>query len=293
MERVSIVIPVRDEESAIGLVLEHVQKATAEIEGYEFEVIVVDDGSSDDTPALLAHYRERDARFIGVRNTTSQGACAARNQALRLARGRFATGLDDDDEFLPRHLEGLVRHWQFLTELDQQPSALYVQYRYRDGEKAWTSSKIGHADAASLLQMNHVGNQLFAPLERFIGAGLFDERMPAWQDLEFFYRLLLMYGPARLLDVPSYVFDVTPRPDRISSKQKDKILAACQLMHEKHGRGDRRMLQALLLNQVYSEYYGFPVQWADVVQFMRQGFWPHGCMAMLKKFTQQAIGARG
>lgn len=279
---VSVYLPTKNRHDQLAAAIDSVQAQTYP----HWELLIVDDGSTDDTPALLQQRQAADPRVRFTRHDTSRGACAARNQAIQQAQGRFVTGLDDDDLFTPRHLEGLVGHWEHLASLGEHPSALYVQYRYRDGAREWTSAKIGHADAASLLEMNHVGNQLFAPRERFLGAGLFDEQMPAWQDLEFFYRLLLKYGPARLFDVPSYVFDVTPRPDRISSKAKDKILAACERMHAKHGRGDPRVLQRLLLQQVYSDYYGFAVGWRDVQRFMQLGFWPRGVVTLMRRLVK-------
>ena len=64
------------------------------------EVVVVDDGSTDDVPAALADQFGPDARLRIVRQE-NQGACVARNRGLALAAGEFIKFLDSDDELLP------------------------------------------------------------------------------------------------------------------------------------------------------------------------------------------------
>lgn len=251
------------------------------------ELVVVDDGSTDGTFAYLQDEAQRDPRLKVLRHEEGRGACTARNEAIRATTGAFLTGLDDDDEFKPHHIEALVAYWQLLTDLGDEPSALYVQYEYRSGERTWYSTKVGRCSAELMLNANHVGNQLFGPRERFIAAGLFDESMPAWQDLEFFYRYLKLHGPARLLDLPTYVFDVAPRPDRISAKSKQKVLRACERMYAKHGEGDPSLLQQMQM-QVFSEYYGFLPDAKDLRRFMRLGWWADGWFNMAKLWWRQA-----
>lgn len=249
------------------------------------ELVVVDDGSTDETPRWLAERALQDPRLKVLRHEKGRGACAARNEAIRASTGVFLTGLDDDDEFKPHHIEALLAYWNLLTSMGDQPSVLYVQYEFRSGDKRWYSAKVGRCTAEMMLQANHVGNQLFGPRDRFVSAGLFDEEMPAWQDLEFFYRILKLHGPGRLLDLPSYVFDVAPRPDRISSKSKQKVLRACQLMYAKHGQGQGRTMQLMLL-QVFSEYYGFRPDASDMRQFMKQGWWAEGWYQMMRRWLR-------
>lgn len=72
------------------------------------EVIVVDDGSTDDTQERLAHYGNR-IRFI---HQTNQGLSAARNTGMHAARGDYIALLDSDDAFHPKKVECQVRHLQ-------------------------------------------------------------------------------------------------------------------------------------------------------------------------------------
>lgn len=70
------------------------------------EVVVVDDGSTDDTLAVLSTFGDR----IRVFRQANAGPAAARNHAVRQARGEYLAFLDGDDLWLPGHLAGLMAH---------------------------------------------------------------------------------------------------------------------------------------------------------------------------------------
>ncbi len=86
---VSVVIPTFNRAQYLG---ESIDSVLAQ-EGPPFEVIVVDDGSTDDTPALLERYRD----VVRVIRQSNAGIAAARNAGLTVARGRFIAFHDSDD----------------------------------------------------------------------------------------------------------------------------------------------------------------------------------------------------
>jgi len=63
----------------------------------DWELIIADDASVDDTPARVAEWVARDPRIVSIRNEVNQGISVNYNNAMRIARGEFIAMLDDDD----------------------------------------------------------------------------------------------------------------------------------------------------------------------------------------------------
>jgi glycosyltransferase involved in cell wall biosynthesis len=248
----------------------------------DFELIVVDDASTDGTAAFLESAAASDQRIRFIRNDTPCGAPTSRNRAIREATGNFITGLDDDDTFEPQRLGALHECWSSYARHNIPVSCLYTQdVLLSGGKELFITKKMGTVEFADLTEANHIGNQVFAPTTVFKEAGLFDEKLPAWQDLELFIRIVKRFGPARLLDMPLYRFDVTPSRDRISTKQ-DRVRAAYRLVADKHFSEDARARQKLML-QVFAPFYGIKPTFKDVADFGSLGFWPRGLGTLVKR----------
>jgi glycosyltransferase involved in cell wall biosynthesis len=251
----------------------------------DFELIVVDDASTDDTAAFLESVAASDRRVRFIRNDSASGAPISRNRAITQATGEFVTGLDDDDEFAPQRLGELHEFWNALARCHVATSCIYTQdILVSEGQEVGTTKKQGTVDFSDLVKSNQIGNQVFAPRRTFEAAGLFDERLPAWQDLELFMRIVKKFGPARLLDMPLYRFDVTPSRSRISSKQ-DKVRAAYKLVSDLHCSDNLRSKQRLML-QVFSPYYGIRPTPTDFAAFARLGFDPRGLAALAARLLR-------
>lgn len=79
------------------------------------EIIIVNDGSSDNTPDVLNSLKLEYNNIHIFQHEKAKGACAARNLAIRNATGQYITGLDDDDEFLPHRITDFINSVNFLT----------------------------------------------------------------------------------------------------------------------------------------------------------------------------------
>lgn len=117
---VSVIIPALNEERFVAATLESVRQQTYP----HWEVIVVDDGSSDGTVDIVRGYSDRDDRIRLLRNSIRNGPGAPRNVGLGAASGRFVAFLDADDLWLPAKLE---RQVDFMSATGAALS--YTQFR--------------------------------------------------------------------------------------------------------------------------------------------------------------------
>jgi len=78
----------------------------------DWEMIIVDDASSDNSVAKITNYLEQDDRLKLIRLVQNEGSAVARNKAIERARGRFIAFLDADDRWAPRKLENQLAFMQ-------------------------------------------------------------------------------------------------------------------------------------------------------------------------------------
>ena len=261
-QKVSVYMPTKNRRELLSLAINSVLNQTHK----NIELIVVNDGSTDDTEDYLTQLALSDERVKVINNKKSVGAPASRNKAIIEATGNFITGLDDDDYFHKSRIEILIKHWVNFKNLEMPVSCLYTQdVRFNSKNEKNESKKISRAYTNDFYTMNPVGNQVFAPKNYYIEAGLFDEELPAWQDLDMFYRIIEKFGCARLIDMPLYYFFDDDRTDRIS-KNSEKVKRAAEIMIRKHAQGNKKVTN-LFLSQVYAHHYGYKPTLKDISKF--------------------------
>ncbi|MGB0715055.1 MAG: glycosyltransferase family 2 protein [Phycisphaerae bacterium] len=108
---VSVIIPTYNRATLLPRALESVLFQSID----DWEVIVVDDGSIDDTPEIVRHLAPSFGGRLVYERQSNRGSSAARNRGIDLARGRFVCFLDSDDEFVPNKIE------RQLTLFSQRP----------------------------------------------------------------------------------------------------------------------------------------------------------------------------
>ena len=96
---VSVIIPTYNRAHLIGRAIQSVLNQTYQ----DFEIIVVDDASKDNTEEVVKSFR--DERIIYLRHENNRGAQTARNTGIKAAKGGWIAFLDSDDEWLPQRLE--------------------------------------------------------------------------------------------------------------------------------------------------------------------------------------------
>ena len=114
---ISIIMPVYNSETFLYLAVESVKRQTMK----EWELLLIDDGSSDASGRLCDAYAKEDAR-IRVFHQENQGITKTRNRGIKEARGEFITFIDNDDELVedimenPAHMRKNIG--QILSSLD-------------------------------------------------------------------------------------------------------------------------------------------------------------------------------
>lgn len=203
---VSVVIPTHNRASILPRAVQSVLDQTYE----RLEIIVVDDGSSDETPSVLAELAATDNRIRILRNDLPSGAPAARNRGIREAQGDFVAGLDDDDEWLPTRIAKMV------SAYDSNYSCITTDVLIDDGNRRRRWRKRGLITLGDLLYTNHVGNQVLVARERLLEVGCFDESLPSAQDYDLWVRLAARYGPIRNIKEPLQIIHMA-HADRITT----------------------------------------------------------------------------
>lgn len=119
--QVSIVLPTYNRAHLLTRALDSVQMQTFE----DWELVIVDDGSTDATEHVVARYADSDPRIRRYFQPNS-GLSMARNAGIDRSGGDFITFLDSDDEYLPTHLEIRVAYMRRHPEVDMLHGGLVV-----------------------------------------------------------------------------------------------------------------------------------------------------------------------
>ena len=201
--RTTVVIPVYNNAGLIGETLETVY--AQDLDPSEFEIIVVDDGSTDGTPHVLAHHSER---IRSIRQDNSGGCSRPRNRGIAAARGEYIAVFDSDDlmsvdkirlqaEFLDRHADVDLVFTDFVdfrgahefrphTRTCQRFRSVLRRFRVGVGEYVLDSETA----YGILLDENFIGaSSMFFRRSLVDQVGGFDEAFLSSEDREFTFRV--------------------------------------------------------------------------------------------------------
>jgi glycosyltransferase involved in cell wall biosynthesis len=184
--RVSIIVPTRNRMTQLQRALSSVRSQTFR----DFEIIVVVDGSTDDTLAWLRPCGE-DLRILTT--DTAVGAAASRNQGIECARGELIAFLDDDDTWRPSYLEAQI------AQLDSHRDAVLS---YSDHVNVDPLGHESRPDTQPLLRYEndlmwllaecfiHTLSIVVCRRKLFDDVGLFNPRLAIVHDLDWYARVL-------------------------------------------------------------------------------------------------------
>lgn len=200
-ELVSIVMPTHNRESMLTRAIESVVNQTYG----NWELLVVDDASNDNTQQVVEGFISKDDRIKYYKLNINQGACVARNKGILESNGDFITFLDSDDEYMADKVTLQVNCFK-SSSVENLGVVSCGRIDFRDGVKynEWVPNLKGNI-LQELLLKNRIGaGTPFLMVKRSIIKDFniqFDPNMPASQDWDF------------LIQVCQYAnFDVVPKP---------------------------------------------------------------------------------
>ena len=186
MPLISVIIPTRNRAEFLPLAISSVLAQTFQ----DFEIIVVDDASQDNTAEVVNSFK--DNRIKLLRNSTCRGGSAARNTAILHSKADVIAFLDDDDEWFP---EKLRLPFGLLDSSPRSVGVIYTGYLVVErgsGRILHQRKPLKRGDLSSdLLDGNCIGGTsiVLGRKECFEKAGLFDERLPSYTDYDLWIRI--------------------------------------------------------------------------------------------------------
>jgi len=215
MTTISVIIPTYNREGFIGRALRSVVRQTLACS----EILVIDDGSTDQTRALVDAFRGQNPVPVYYFWQKNQGPAAARNLGLNHSRSRFIAFLDSDDhwrkEKLACQFEAMQRHPDYLISHTRE------QW-FRRG--AHLNQKIKHLPRHGdifdhCLQLCAVGmSTVMARRELFTRVGLFSPGLPCCEDYDLWLRVSARF-PFLLIDQPLTIKE-GGREDQVSFQHR-------------------------------------------------------------------------
>jgi teichuronic acid biosynthesis glycosyltransferase TuaG len=220
---VSVITPAYNAASYIAETIESVIAQSHK----DWELLVVDDGSSDGTAQIISEYAAKDQRVRLIQSPGNEGAGPARNRALAAARGRYIAFLDGDDIWLPQKLE---RQLRFM-----QTSGAYFTFTAYEmvseaADKSLRTIRVPCTKSYRDLLANTNIGCLTVMLDTRRTGRVSMPAIPVRQPLVLWLRLLRTYGEAQGLDEVLARYRV--RPGSISRNKRRAALGVWRVYRE-------------------------------------------------------------
>ncbi len=310
----SVVIPTYNRAELVGRAIRSVLDQSYT----DFELLVVDDASTDRTAAVVRSFGDPRVRYI--RLPENGGNAVARNAGVRCATGELITFLDSDDEFLPGFLAAMDGAFR---ELDPRIGFVWAGIetvaangeRVPAGEDGWNPEMVTDRYLTFLTRFRGgTDHGLTVRRSCFETVGLFDERLRAAVDTDFVLRLVRQYDcrslPERLVVVHEDGRERVRRNTRhkaaaydvIIEKHREKLRAHPELrvkFHYKAGwlhyhAGNRAQARRYLLQAIRTRPW-HAKSWAALLLFETIGrFGPrlHRRLSGWRRWQRQRASAR-
>jgi glycosyltransferase involved in cell wall biosynthesis len=180
---------------------------------HDFEFLIVDDGSQDQTPALLADYARKDRRIRVLRNERNLGLTASLNRGLREAKGVYVARIDADDAARPERLALQVAFMEQHREIGICGGQI-VKHTGGKAHRVRIALSHGEIHATLLFHSCFVHPTVLIRRDCLGPNGfMYDERYNKAEDYELWDRMI---GPVRAGNLPQVLLDYYCHPRQIS-----------------------------------------------------------------------------
>jgi len=222
---VSVIIPTYNRAHVLARAIQSVLNQTYQ----DFEIIVVDDGSTDNTEEVIKSFNDPRIRYI--RHEENKGAAAARNTGIKAAKGEFIAFQDSDDEWLPKKLE---KQMEAFDNASPKVGVVYTGFWSIEGNvKRYSLNKeIVHKEG---------------DIHCFKKAGMFDERLHRLIDWELWIRVS-KYFDFKFIDEPLGIAYFVGGGLRTN---EEALIAAQELILETHYDEFERAGKKVLAKQLF------------------------------------------
>jgi hypothetical protein len=198
------------------------------------EVIVCDDGSTDDPATALAPYRDR----ITLLHQENRGEAGARNAAARAATGDYLAILDADDVFAPERLAALADALASRPDLDILTTDAWIEL---DGRRVRRVYERGYTfpvagQRAEILRGNFIFGLCAVRRKALLGAGGYDESIRHATDWDLWVRLILAGSTAGCLEFPLATYRL--QRGSLSSQRARMLEGRIQILEKAARRPD-------------------------------------------------------
>ncbi|MCO5287350.1 MAG: glycosyltransferase family 2 protein [Chitinophagaceae bacterium] len=189
----SVVVTTYNRGPLLGRALKSLQAQTET----DWEAVIVDDGSTDDTKEIVQAFLVKDHRFRYFK-TPPSGATPAKNKGMALSKGRYITFLDSDDEYRPDHLQ---RRRRFM---EAHPEVLFLHGGITIIGDEYVPDRFDYGKKIHLSECA-VGGTFVIAREVFTSLGEFNN-IPLGSDADYLDNVLANGFLTAKLDAPTYIY---------------------------------------------------------------------------------------
>ena len=226
------------------------------------EVIVVDDGSTDNTREVINAIPDDRVRYIYQDNARQ---AAARNNGMRAARGEYIAFLDSDDLFLPEKLAKQVDYLQKHPQIDFLYTGYIKAIEEANERREYPATLFGQPVFEILLRTEIATPSVIMTRAAIDKAGYFDETLPGVEDLEYWARVAKHVEIASLPEPTIEIRVNSFNPNRFVRRRLNNTLIALETVFRDNPNLswlERRKLYAnayfVALAQLYDMFPDYP-----------------------------------